>query len=386
MKKLIITAVAAGFSMQIAFAQNGAVTNANLYLKSGTLDKAKTEIDKAVVHEKTANSAKTWFTKGEVYSAMLNSPLPAYKSLSTNALDESLAAYDKAIALDKPDGEFAKQAQEKKKALSEVVYVSAINEGVKLYNEKDLNGALQQLEKAHQANPTDTLALQNLALIAEQAEKYDVAKANYNRLLAINYTKPNVYKRLYFISKDIDKNQAEATKVLEAGLKANPNDKDLMLEELNTYISSGRGTEAISKLENAIKVDPNNANLYNVLGEIYNQQKKYDLAEQNFKKALAINSNDYNANFNLGVIHFNRGAELSKKYNKMDAASQRKVAATTEPQIKKHFNTALPYFETALKANPTDTGTMDTLAKVYLALGRTKDAEAMNKKADATKK
>jgi len=383
MKKLILTAVA-GFSMQIAFAQNGAVNNANLYLKSGTLDKAKTEIDKAVVHEKTANSAKAWFTKGEVYSALVNSPLPAYKSLANNALEESIAAYDKAIALDN-GGDFAKQAQEKKKALSEVIYVSAINEGVKLYNDKDLNGALQQLEKAHQANPTDTLALQNLALIAEQAEKYDVAKTNYNRLLAINYTKPNVYKRLYFINKDIDKNNAEALKVLEAGLKANPNDKDLMLEELNTYISSGRGTEAISKLENAIKVDPNNANLYNVLGEVYNQSKKTDLAEQNFKKAIAINPNDYNANYNLGVIHFNRGAELSKKYNNMDAASQRKAAATTEPQIKKHFNTALPYFETALKANPKDTGTMDTLAKVYLALGRTKDAEAMNKKSDAAR-
>ncbi|PIQ21249.1 MAG: hypothetical protein COW65_10195 [Cytophagales bacterium CG18_big_fil_WC_8_21_14_2_50_42_9] len=383
MKKLILTAVA-GFSMQIAFAQNGAVNNANLYLKSGTLDKAKTEIDKAVVHEKTANSAKAWFTKGEVYSALVNSPLPAYKSLANNALEESIAAYDKAIALDN-GGDFAKQAQEKKKALSEVIYVSAINEGVKLYNDKDLNGALQQLEKAHQANPTDTLALQNLALIAEQAEKYDVAKTNYNRLLAINYTKPNVYKRLYFINKDIDKNNAEALKVLEAGLKANPNDKDLMLEELNTYISSGRGTEAISKLENAIKVDPNNANLYNVLGEVYNQSKKTDLAEQNFKKAIAINPNDYNANYNLGVIHFNRGAELSKKYNNMDAASQRKAAATTEPQIKKHFNAALPYFETALKANPKDTGTMDTLAKVYLALGRTKDAEAMNKKSDAAR-
>ena len=385
MKKLILTAVA-GFSMQIAFAQNGAVTNANLYLKSGTLDKAKSEIDKAVVHEKTANSAKTWFTKGEVYSAMLNSPLPAYKSLAENALDESLAAYDKAIALDKPGGEFAKQAEEKKKALSEVIYVSAINEGVKMYNEKNLDGALQQLEKAHQANPKDTLALQNLALIAEQAEKYDIAKTNYNRLIAMNYTKPNVYKRLYYINKDIDKNNAEALKVLEAGLKANPNDKDLMLEELNTYISSGRGAEAITKLENAIKVDPNNANLYNVLGEIYNQSKKTDLAEQNFKKALAINPTDYNANYNLGVIHFNKGAELSKKYNKMDAVSQRKAAATTEPQIKKHFNNALPFFETALKANPTDNSTMDTLARVYLALGRTKDAEAMNKKADAAKK
>ena len=74
MKKVILTA-AAVFSMQLAFAQNSAVTNASLYLKNGTLDKAKTEIDKAVVHKKTASSAKAWMTKGDVYAAMINNPV-----------------------------------------------------------------------------------------------------------------------------------------------------------------------------------------------------------------------------------------------------------------------------------------------------------------------
>src|SRR5687767_5296244 len=98
MKKVFLTLVAAG-SMHLAFAQNSAVTQAAIYLKSGTLDKAKTEIDKAVVHEKTAANAKAWFIKGEVYGGMINHPI--YGKGTPNLEEEAMAAYDKANALDK---------------------------------------------------------------------------------------------------------------------------------------------------------------------------------------------------------------------------------------------------------------------------------------------
>lgn len=383
MKKTILTAVAA-FSLQLAFAQNGAVTNASLYLKNGTLDKAKTEIDKAVVHAKTANSAKAWYTKGEIYAGMVNNPI--YNSLSENPLNEAIAAYDKAISLDKPGGEFAKQAEEKKKSLAEALYITALNEGVKAYQEEKFPEAVSAFTRAQQANPQDTTAYLYAAMSAEQGNNYATAKENYRKLIGINYMKPNVYNRLYYIAKEVDKNETEAMKVLEEGLKANPNNKDLMLEELNMYISSGRGTEAISKLENAIKVDPNNVNLYLVLGQVYEQTKKMDLAQQNYEKALKLEPANANANFNLGVVHFNKGYEINKKLRALSSANYAKSAPKMEPEMKKHFTNSLPYFEAALKANPNDTNTLDTLAKVYLALGRTKEAEAMNKRADAVKK
>jgi tetratricopeptide (TPR) repeat protein len=383
MKKVILTA-AAVFSLQLAFAQNSAVTNASLYLKNGTLDKAKTEIDKAVVHEKTANSAKAWFTKGEVYSGLINNPV--YGKLSENPAQEALAAYDKAISLDKPGGEFAKQAEEKKKAASEAVYVTELNAGVKLYQEQKFDEALAAFERAQAANPKDTTAYQNAAIIAEQGERWAKAKENYRKLIAMGHNKPAVYNRLVYISKEIEKNDAEALKVIEEGLAANPNNKDLMLTELDMYIKAGKGTEAIGKLEKAIAADPNNVNLYVVLGQVYDQTKKPDLAQANYEKALKIDPANANANFNLGVLHFNKGADISKKLNAMSAANQTKNAAKMEPLIKKHFSTALPYFEAALKANPNDATIMDTIAKVYTALGRSKEAEAMNKKADAVRK
>ena len=383
MRKLVLTAVAA-LGMQFAFAQNGAVTNAILYQKNGTLDKAKTEIDKAVVHEKTANSAKAWFTKGEVYSSLIGHPI--YNNLAENPAKEAAEAYDKAIALDKPNGEFAKQAQERKKTVTEALYVNALNEGVKFNQEQKYKEALQAFTQAQQYNPQDTTAYQYAAIMAEQAENYAAAKENYRKLIGINHTKPSVYNRLFYISSQIDKNDAEALKVLEEGLKANPNNKDLMLAELDMYVKAGKGQEAIAKLEKAIEVDPNNVSLYLVLGQVQEQSKKIDQAQQNYEKALKLDPANGNANFNLGVLHFNKGYEVNKKLQALSAANYSKQAPKLEPEMKKHFNASLPYFDAALKANPNDVTIMNTIAKVYLALGRPKDAEAMNKKADAVKK
>ena len=370
--------------MQLAFAQNSAVTNASLYLKNGTLDKAKTEIDKAVAHPKTANSAKAWFTKGEVYSGLVNNPV--YGKLAENPAQEALAAYDKAISLDKPGGEYAKQAEEKKKVAAENIYATELNAGVKFYQEQKFDEALAAFERAQQANPKDTTAYQNAAIIAEQGEKWAKAKENYRKLIAMGHNKPQVYNRLVYISRDIEKNDAEALKVVQEALAAHPNNKELMLAELDMYIKAGKGTEAIDKLEKAITADPNNVNLYVVLGQVYDQTKKPDLAQANYEKALKLDPANANANFNLGVLHYNKGYEVNKKLQAMNASTYAKNAPKMKPVMDKHFKTALPYFEAAMKANPNDASIMDTVAKVYLALGRTKDAEAMNKKADAIRK
>ena len=198
--------------------------------------------------------------------------------------------------------------------------------------------------------------------------------------------KPAVYNRLVYIAKEIEKNDAETMKVLEEALAAHPNNKDLMLTELDMYIKAGKGTEAIGKLEKAIQADPNNVNLYVVLGQVYDQTKKPDLAQANYEKALKIEPNNANANFNLGVLHYNKGYEINKKLQAMNASTYQKNAPKLKPQMDKHFNASLPYFEAALKANPNDASIMDTVAKVYLALGKNKEAEAMNKKADAIRK
>ena len=378
MKKILITTVAA-LGMHLAMAQNSEITNAILAQKNGTLDKAKTAIDKAVAHEKTANNPKAWFTKGEVYAAFVDNPI--FGKQVPNAVDEAYQAYDKAIALDK-DGEWGKQAAAKKDAL----YAGAFNNAVTAYNDKRYDDALKAYTMAQNIRPQDTTAYIYAAYAAEAKQDYPVAKDNYKKLLAMNHKTPLVYSRLLYFAKEVDKSEPETLALLEDALKTHPNNKDFMLEELNIYVKSGRGKEAITKLENAIKVDPTNTNLYNVLGSLYDQTGEKEKARESYEKVLTIDPANFDANFNLGVFHFNKGAESNNKYNKLSAANQQKNGAKLIAEGKQSFNKAIPYFEAAHKANPQDVSTMETLAKVYIQSGRTKDAEAMNKKMDAVKK
>ncbi len=378
MKKLLLTTVAI-VSMQLAMAQKSEVTNAILSLKNGTLDKAKASIDKAVVHEKTANDPKAWFTKGEVYAAYIDNPI--FGKQVPNAVEEAYQAYDKAIALDK-DGEWGKKAAESKDKL----YAGAFNNAVNAYNDKRYDEALKGYAMAQNIRPQDTTAFVYAAYAAEAKQDYALAKENYKKLLALNHKTPLVYSRLIYFARDVDKNEAETAALLQEAVKQFPNNKDFMLEELNIYIKAGKGKEAISKIENAVKVDPNNANLYNVLGSIYDQTGDKEKARQSYESALKIDPANFDANFNMGVYYYNKGADINNKLSKLSAANQQKSGAKMAAESKQSFNSAIPYFEAAHKANPTDASTMETLAKVYIQTGRTKDAEAMNKKMDAAKK
>ena len=378
MKNLLLTTVAA-LSMQLAMAQKSEVTNALLSLKSGTLDKAKTSIDKAVVHEKTANDPKAWFTKGEVYAAYIDNPI--FGKQVPNAVEEAYQAYDKAIAIDK-DGEWGKQAAAKKDGL----YAGAFNNAVNAYNEKRYDEAIKAYTMAQNIRPQDTTAYVYAAYAAEAKQDFPLAKENYKKLLAMNHKTPMVYNRLIYFAKEVDKNETETASLLQDAVKTFPNNKDFMLEELNMYVKAGKGKEAIGKLENAIKVDPNNPNLYNVLGSLYDQTGEKDKARQNYEAALKADPANFDANFNLGVFHYNKGADTNNKFSKLTGANQQKMGPKLQAESKQSFNTAIPYFEAAHKANPQDVGTMETLARVYIQTGRTKEAEVMNKKVDALKK
>ena len=72
---LAVATVLSGSLPTLVLAQTSAVTNAILNQRTGLLDKARIDIDKSIVNEKTSTKAKTWFTRGEIYSSMLESPI-----------------------------------------------------------------------------------------------------------------------------------------------------------------------------------------------------------------------------------------------------------------------------------------------------------------------
>ncbi|AIZ63964.1 hypothetical protein PK28_10190 [Hymenobacter sp. DG25B] len=380
MKKVILTCLAA-LSMQVAMAQNSAVTNAVLYQRQGTLDKARTEIDKAVQNPKTSDKAKTWYTRGEVYDAMAASPIYGKTLAPGEGAKIAFESYQKAIQLDGKDGEYGKLATAKMDNL----FGMALNAGVESYNAQKYDDAINSYKMAQQIRPQDTTAYLYAAYAAEAKQDFASAKESYNKLMGINYKSPQMYNRLLQIARQ-EKDEKAAMDVIQQALKAYPNNKGFMLEELNMLLSAGQGAQAMDKIDKAIVADPTNANLYAVKGSILDQNKQPEQALAAYKKAVEIDPNNFDAQFNLGVYNYNKAADLYTKASRMNLATYQKSGKKMEADGKKYFELSLPYFEKALQLQPNDRAVISSLQKVYVRLNRNADAERMNAKLEALKK
>ncbi|MBW3128216.1 tetratricopeptide repeat protein [Hymenobacter profundi] len=374
MKKLVLTLVAAA-ALTTASAQNSAVNNALLYQKQGTLDKARTEIDKAIAHDKTKDKAKTWFTRGEIYDAMTSNPIYGKALKAGEGMNIAYESYQKAIELDGKDGEYGKQAAAKMQGL----YGLALNAGVESYNAKNYDEAIKSYKMAQQMNPQDTTAYLYAAYASLANENTAGAKENYGKLMAMNYKSPTMYSQLMQIARQ-ENNTNEYNKLLQSGLQAYPNNKTFVLEDLNQLITAGKDKEAISKLQHAIELDPKNSNLQSVLGSVYDKLKQPEQAEAAYKKAIELDANNFDAQYNLGVYYYNKAAELYTKASKMDLAAYQKSGKALEANGKKYFQQSLPYFEKALELQPEEKAVIVPLQKVYVRLGRNADADRLNAK------
>jgi tetratricopeptide (TPR) repeat protein len=201
MKKTFFTLAASALLAlgmpSLASAQNSAVTNAILNQRTGLLDKARTDIDKAIVNEKTSGKGKTWFTRGEIYQAMMESPIYGKQLQPGEGLQKAYESYAKAIELDTPTGEFGKQAVTRMDNL----YGQAFNAAVTSYNAKDFDKAIENYKLASRIKPQDTTAVLYSAYASEAKQDFEGAKAGYNKLLGMNYKSVNLYMRLLQMAK-----------------------------------------------------------------------------------------------------------------------------------------------------------------------------------------
>ena len=131
--------------------------------------------------------------------------------------------------------------------------------------------------------------------------------------------------------------------------------------------------------EHAIKTQPS-ARAYDNLGSIYKEEKKYDLAIQQYNEAIKINIADHEAYTNRGNVYF----ELNKPnlafadYKKALAIKPDYVSAMDNVGalfgLRLQYDSALIYLNKALTANPRYMPAYKNRALVNLGMNRNEDA------------
>lgn len=388
------------FAIQAGLAQKSAVTNTHFALQEAKnalvkedfeeaakqLASAREYIDGAISNEKTMVEDKTWLYRGDVYAEMLR--LPAENSAGVTKIEAAKIAaesYKKTIELD-----VSKRKDNATQALNRmnnVVYVLTFNEGIQMINSGDNKGAMEAFEVAMFINEKDTNAALNAAIASERMEDFDKAFTLYKKMVdemgATDHFAYIAVANNYMNKEDYD----NALKYIQKGIEVNENAKkekvkDLLTTEFNIYLKSGRLDEAIANVKKGIETDPENDGLYTRLGQLYDQMRdKSDvdndyaaMAIENYQKALEINPNNLDANYNLGAFYYNKAASIYQEVNNMDLKTYQSKGAALEKQGEELFNKAIPYFKKAHEMAPDDPGLNNSLKTIYTRLKNYEEA------------
>ncbi len=195
--------------------------------------------------------------------------------------------------------------------------------------------------------------------------------------------------QIYFDDKMVKETScsgANCTANLEAAIEKDCKVKYSVSTPKSNVKAAENSKIAIDYLDLAIKNDSTNSTYWFAKGSMYDGNMK-DPANAIicYKKAIQFKPDYFDANYNMGALYFNDGADLMNKANLIPAdkvADYKAAKAKADDKLKE----ALPFLEKAHSINIQDIPTMESLKNIYYRLGMTDKMEAIKKEIDAIKK
>jgi Tfp pilus assembly protein PilF len=369
MKKLLFIltfAIVANVSM----AQSNVVASAYGYLKNGMPDKAKDEIDKAILNETSKAEAKTWFYRGNIYLQLFtfshmtdgiekgvsgeevvrrlgeavskrnykklengerwyyNFDLIVY--MSNNKVDHyefpgeenfkakddgkllegAYESYKETIKLDPKFFKIELNPQNAEIGLDRVAKFF-YNNGVEFFQAKEIDKALYNFEFAEKIYEELGTKDDNLTLYtgyaAESLKDTATAIKYYTKLVDTKSDNANLYMSLAYLYIGSG-NTDKALEVIKAGRAVLPDNQNLLLTEANIFLQSDNAKEAEIILKQAAARDPENAQLQFAIGANYDKMVNDSNSTPEAKQAA----------FESGKASYKKALELKPEY--FDAA------------------------------------------------------------------
>jgi len=383
---IILLALALSFS---GYAQKKPKINkANQAREAGDLAEAKSIIDAAIEHEKTKDDGKTWYYRGLIYATIDTTSNEQYASLSDNALEEAMKAFQKADEID-PEGKGFYTSNDfgipvlKDQQISNY-YSYYYNKAVIAFQNSEYTDAVANFENSYLVLPSDTNAYVNAAFAAHSGNLIEEAQKNYKLALEKGAKSKDLYYNYISLLNGAVKDKEAALDLVNQALDVYPKDGDLQKNRINLLIELDKVDEAKANLEEAIKAEPDNANLLFTLGVLNDQVGDIEGAKNAYERALKVDPNHYESNFNYGVMLINEANEVIKESNHlgMSKADQKK-AAELEPIIIQKLKDARPQWEKINEVSPGEKTVLETLLYIYTQLKLTDKAKEISAELDS---
>lgn len=360
MKKLLISLmlIASSAYTSNVSAQSQNLTDAWFALKNSDLPRAKQSIDEAYVHETTKGTAKMYYYRGLVYMQIAANAQddPKFHELDSEASIKSAESFYLYLI----------STEKKKKSELEDVYSSMLYaanfcmiDAGKFGDRQQYGLAVKYAEAAYnltlhddkqnlkQNGITTNKSLLSMYYYANEGGDKTNALKYLNMLIANKYDDPQLYIFLahsYFESGDSTK----GIESLQKGRELYPDNKDLLVEEINYFLAKGKTDELLVRFNQAIESDPENSNYYFYRGTLYHQKKDYAAAERDYKKAIELNESNMDAKYNMGAMYIEQTIPIIEKMN----ANASNFALYDDLEIKKYalYEKALPFLKEAYES------------------------------------
>jgi tetratricopeptide (TPR) repeat protein len=341
--------------------------------------------------------AKFYYIKGQAYQG-------------TKDFQTAADAYNALEDLERKTGKEKYTATVKplKNQMVQEVYKKASEQ----YKSKDYANAVGNFYLTYKLSPQDTTFVYNAAISATLNKDYDTALKYYRELLDLGYTgistmyfatnketgvkenlgskenrdiqvKIGAYKdpvqeqtdsKVGDITKNIAyilKEQGKTDEALAAVKKARgmfPDDLNLILTEADIYYQLGDTEKFGELMQQAVKEDPTNPQLFFNLGVINFDQGKKEEARGYYEKAIELKDDYADAYMNLAVLILDEEKAIVEEMNKnlSDFDKYDELLAKQKGVYKK----ALPFLEKADKFGR-NVNTVQTLMNIYSTLEMT---------------
>ena len=330
-----------------SWAQKSQIESAALYFNNSEIEDAKKSIDAAFEHPDTKDNVKMLYFRAAIYDTIFTSE--KFKSLDIDAAEKWALAARRCLELDKK--ELYKEVMEYNIVNAAFACNTAAYDAnkrgdyVKTQSYYQLVIDLLPYDKFGDMktnNLTEKSIVFNQFYFSNKEKNKDDQKKYLNRLVELDYQDHLIYFYLTNIYLEAG-DTATAITYLDKGRSLFPEKKDLIGMEINLYLSMGKVSELLSKVELANEQKPDDAEL------IYTRGNLYDNAAGGFNKEIKAIREEANS------ITKKAKAEKNATTKKtLEASAKEKLAKITDIAKKANEYTAkaeADYFK-AIELNP----------------------------------
>lgn len=371
LKYYLICTLMLAFSIN-SYAQKNNVQNAFRAFEKENMQEAVEYIELAASNSSTSNSVKMHNYRGKIYYEI-------YSNETFSSLDEKaiLKCAESWIAVyNHPK---AKKWFEKEDITNNITKagVGLFNKGIEFYNLKKYAQSKEMFNKVfdmiplskenlERSNVTEESVWLNLFYVSFAEKNTQDAKQYLQKLIDNNYQDPQIYSYMANILVEEGDNE-KALQVIKNGREYFELDVNLIIAELNYYLSTENFIQAEELLKIAVEEDPNNHQLFFALGSSYDKLEDFEKAQQSYKEAVEIKPDFFDAHFNLAANYFNKYKELFDLAQEIDFRNKSLYTKKMD-EANEFLVLAKPHIDFCYEQQPNDENIKYIKDKVYYIL------------------